>query len=131
MARILQAIAGLAALGLAGCVGGGEDEKSTLAGAGGKPIVTVRVTTDEHFLSPQYTRLVTPGTYKLQVENEGTLSHSLTVEHDGRTLETPPLAPGERYEAGIDLTDTGEYTIYCPVEGHRDKGMAGLITVGL
>lgn|SRR5262249_25268055 len=130
MARILQAIVGLAAFGLAGC-GGGEDEKPSLAVSGGKPIVTVRVTTDEHFLSPQYTRLGTPGTYTLQVENEGILSHSLRVEHDGRRLETPLLAPGERYEVGIDLTDTGEYTIYCPVEGHRAKGMAGLITVGL
>ena len=121
MARIVQAIVGLAALGLAGC-GGGDDEKPSLAAKGGKPVVTVRITTDEHFLSPQYTRLSIPGTYTLQVENEGAVGHAVTVEHDGRTLETPVLAPGETYEAAIDLADPGEYDVYCPVDDHRGRG---------
>ena len=93
MARVLAALLGVAVLGLAGC--GGGNEKQSLVATGGNPVLTVPITIEEHLVSPQYTRLSIPGTYTLQIENEGSVAHAVTIEHKGRTLVTPTIAPGQ------------------------------------
>jgi len=119
---------GTAALGLAGC-GADESDKQTLTTTG-RPVITVRITTDEHFLSPQYTRLSIPGTYDLQIENEGDLAHALRIEHDGRSADVARLEPGATAALTLDLSDPGVYDVYCPLDGDRGKGMVGTIIVG-
>lgn len=128
MARVLAAMLGVAALGLAGCGGGNENQ--SLVATGGKPILTVPVTIDERLVSPKYTRLSFPGTYLLQIENEGTVAHAVTVEHKGRTLVTPAIAPGKTYEVAIDISDPGDYELSYPAGGHRGKDVTGLIILG-
>ena len=122
MARVLAAMFGVVIL--AGCGGNG---KQSLVATGGKPVLTVPVTVDEHLVSPRYTRLSIPGTYTLQIENEGTVAHAVTVKHKGRTLVTPMIAPGKNYEVAIDISDPGDYELSYPVDG---KDVNGLITLG-
>ena len=125
MARVLAAVLGVAVLGLAGC--GGGNEKQSLVATGGQPILTVPVAIDEHLVSPRYTRLSIPGTYTLQIENEGAVAHTVTIEHKGRTLVTPMIAPGKKDEVAIDISDPGDYELSYPVDG---KDVTGLITLG-
>ncbi len=125
MARVLAALLGVAVLGLAGC--GGGNEKQSLVATGGNPVLTVPITIEEHLVSPQYTRLSIPGTYTLQIENEGSVAHAVTIEHKGRTLVTPMIDPGKTYEVAIDISDPGDYELSYPVGG---KDVTGLITLG-
>ncbi len=125
MARVLAAMLGVAVLALAGC--GAGNGKQLLVATGGTPVLTVPITIDEHLVSPKYTRLSIPGTYTLQIKNEGAVAHIVTVEHKGRTLVTPMIAPGTTYEVAIDISDPGDYKLSYPVSG---KDVTGLITLG-
>jgi hypothetical protein len=44
--------------------------------------------------------------------------------------ETETIEPGETAELTVDLSKEGSYEIYCPIDGHRDKGMEGSLIVG-
>jgi uncharacterized cupredoxin-like copper-binding protein len=70
------------------------------------------------------------GTVTFQVTNNGSFEHALEVEGQGVEEETETIAPGESAELTVDLSQAGSYEIYCPVDGHRKKGMEGTLTVG-
>ena len=63
------------------------------------------------------------------VTNDGQTTHALEVEGPGEEVETDALAPGESADLTVDLTQPGTYEMYCPIDGHRDQGMEGEITV--
>jgi uncharacterized cupredoxin-like copper-binding protein len=71
-----------------------------------------------------------PGSYTFRVVNEGGQTHALEIEGAVGEVETGDLAPGESAELSVDLSEPGEYEVYCPVDGHREQGMEGTITVG-
>ncbi len=73
---------------------------------------------------------VDPGSYTFHVVNEGEAQHALEVEGPGGEVETAELGPGESADLAVELSEPGEYEIYCPVDGHRGQGMEGAITVG-
>ena len=73
---------------------------------------------------------VDPGSYTFRVVNEGEQTHALEIEGPAGEVETDDLAPGESADLAVDLSEPGEYEIYCPVGGHRGQGMEGAITVG-
>ena len=56
--------------------------------------------------------------------------HALEVEGPTGEVETADLGPGESADLAVDLSEDGEYEIYCPVGDHRDRGMEGTIAVG-
>jgi plastocyanin len=54
------------------------------------------------------------------------LLHDLTIDE----LDAHVAADrGETEEGGFTADQPGEYTFYCSVEGHRDAGMEGTLTV--
>jgi hypothetical protein len=124
MARVLAALFGVAALGLAGC---GSSSKNESLPTGGVSRLTVPISLGENLVSPKYTRLSIPGSYLIEIENEDTVGHAVTIEHEGRTLETPTIAPGKTYDLTLDLSDRGTYTLSYPVGG---KDVKGFITMG-
>ena len=109
-------------LAFAGC-GGGDDE----AGAPAKRI-EVRLTDFE--LDPASVAVEEPGTYTFVAENEGDSEHALEVEGHGLEEETDDLRPGEAAELTVELSEPGEYALYCPVGNHEELGMRGTLTVG-
>jgi uncharacterized cupredoxin-like copper-binding protein len=70
-----------------------------------------------------------PGTVTFNVVNAGKEDHSLDVEANGYHAELPePLKRGDRH--ALDLTlKPGTYSVYCPVDGHKGKGMVRTLTV--
>ena len=56
--------------------------------------------------------------------------HALEVEGPSGEVETEDLQPGDSADLDVDLSEPGEYEIYCPVDDHKGMGMEGTITVG-
>ena len=128
---------GLALLMLAGCGEAAGDKflpttttvTRSLAAPNRPAAFHVRISTDGHLLSPQYTTLGNPGVFWVDFTNEGKGPHGLVIEGQGGRITLGPVKPGETASKKVDLTEPGEYKIWCPVAGHRREEQ-GLITRG-
>jgi plastocyanin len=69
---------------------------------------------------------------RFEIENIGAVEHAFEVEGEsgGQKVEikSPTLKPGEKTVLEVELP-AGTYEAYCPLHDHRDKGMAGAVTV--
>ena len=71
----------------------------------------------------------TPGSYTIEVVNEGNATHDLVVERDGQDVAaTETIAPGASATLTVTL-EAGEYVFYCSIANHRAMGMATDVTV--
>ena len=125
MARWI-ALLSVLALGLAGCGGDEGDEEA----ATGEVVQTIRVAETEFRLDPATITLDEPGTYVFRAVNEGQAEHALEVEGEGFEEETAEIGPGESADLRVEITEPGEYELYCPVGNHRELGMDGTVTLG-
>jgi uncharacterized cupredoxin-like copper-binding protein len=119
---------------LAGCGaggGGGQASKASSAntkGSAGSVVKTIEVKETEFKLDPAKITLNKPGTYVFKAVNSGSTTHALEIEGKGVEEETEDLDPGQSAELKVSLKP-GKYEIYCPVDGHREQGMEGTVTV--
>lgn len=127
MTRAAVPFAGLAlAVGVTGC--GEKRETTTGPDAGTAPApAAVTISETEFKLDPSKPRLA-EGPVTIRVKNDGTTQHALVLEAPGGEVRTPTLEPGRSTSFRPNLP-AGTYTIYCPIDGHRAKGMAGRLTV--
>jgi plastocyanin len=109
---------------LAGC--GGDEDSSPSASVRD----TVEVRLSEFALDPSQVSIDEPGTYTFRAVNDGQAVHALEIEGHGVEEETEDLQPGETAELTVELTEAGDYELYCPVGNHRDMGMDGSVQVG-
>jgi uncharacterized cupredoxin-like copper-binding protein len=127
--RRLALLVAFAAVLLAAC--GEEDTPDGAspngAGAGGGEVVEVALS--DFALEPASFSLE-PASYTFHVVNDGSVVHALEVEGPSGEVETANLEPGASADLEVDLSEPGEYEVYCPVGGHREQGMEGTITVG-
>jgi uncharacterized cupredoxin-like copper-binding protein len=118
----------LAALAIASC-GGDDNETTPAAGAPSAGGQTVNVSETEYELDPS-DPTVQAGTVSFKATNDGSIDHNLEVEGpQGEQELEQDLAPGESGTLTVDLSKPGSYEFYCPVNGHRERGMEGEITV--
>jgi uncharacterized cupredoxin-like copper-binding protein len=118
----------LAGLAIAGC-GGDDNETTPAAGAQSAGGQTVNVSETEYKLDPS-DPTVQPGTVSFKATNDGNVDHNLEVEGpQGEQELEQDLAPGESGTLTVDLSKPGKYEFYCPIDGHRERGMEGEITV--
>jgi len=72
------------------------------------------------------------GKLKFVVTNAGTMPHGFEIEGEinGEEVEwvIEPFPPGETRTLKVDLPP-GHYEVYCPVPGHREKGMEAELVV--
>ena len=69
------------------------------------------------------------GHQTLSVINSGKEAHSLAIERDGHEYKLPePLPRGDRGTLVVELSP-GSYTVYCPVDNHKGKGMVATVEV--
>ena len=101
-------------------------ESTTASGGGGGEKVDISET--EFKLDPANAN-VKAGTVTFNVSNDGTQVHNLNVEGNGiEEQATEDLQAGSSGQLTVDL-QPGTYEMYCSIDGHRDLGMEGQITV--
>jgi uncharacterized cupredoxin-like copper-binding protein len=116
-----------AVLALAACGSSSSESGTTGQAAAGQAI---SISETEFKLDPSSVQVDQAGTVTFRVTNNGTIDHALEVEGQGVEEETETIKPGESAELTVDLSKDGSYEIYCPIDGHRDSGMEGDVTVG-
>jgi uncharacterized cupredoxin-like copper-binding protein len=94
------------------------------AQAGGK---TIEIVETDFALNPSTVTIDTPGVYTFVAVNKGQAQHALEIEGPGVDQKTSTIGPGGSARLTVEITQPGEYTIYCPVEGHRNLGMQGTV----
>jgi uncharacterized cupredoxin-like copper-binding protein len=134
MKRHITALAmlatGAAALSLSACGGGGGGESAAQepATGGGDAAKTIRIDATDFAFEPSTVEVSAPGTYTFIVANTGKAEHALEIEGPGVEEKTGTIAAGDEAELTVEITEAGEYEVYCPVGGHRDMGMEGTLT---
>ena len=128
--RFLVPIAALCAvLGLSACGSSNEAADTGSAGSpgGGKEI---SVSATEFSFDPGTIQIDEPGTYTFTLTNDGSTGHALEIEGQDVEEETETVGAGSSAQLTVTFSKTGTYEFYCPVDGHRDQGMEGELTVG-
>jgi uncharacterized cupredoxin-like copper-binding protein len=67
------------------------------------------------------------GKVKIVMDNPSSVPHAVEVEGNGVEEETKTLTKGKA-DLTVDLK-AGKYEFYCPVDGHKEAGMKGTLTV--
>lgn len=113
-------------LALSAC-GGSSSGSGTGAGS---ILQTIKISEKEFSLTPSTASLAKPGTYEFDISNDGTVTHSFEVEGNGVEQKAGDIQAGSTTTLRVDLTKAGSYEMYCPIDGHKQQGMKGTITVG-
>jgi uncharacterized cupredoxin-like copper-binding protein len=114
-------------LALSACGSSSSESGTTGEEAAGQAI---SISETEFKLDPSSVQVYQAGTVTFRVTNDGAVDHALEVEGQGVEEEAETIKPGESAELTVDLSKEGSYEIYCPIDGHRDSGMEGTLTVG-
>jgi uncharacterized cupredoxin-like copper-binding protein len=128
IARFLAPLAGIAlAAAIAGC--GEKRETTTGAAASGAAAPAVTISETEYKLTPSNAQAAKSGPVKVQVKNAGSTEHSLEIEAPSGEIRAKTLKPGASQTLTANLKP-GTYEMYCPIDGHKGKGMVGKLVVG-
>jgi Uncharacterized copper-binding protein len=128
---LLSVLAG-SVLVLAAACGSPSTTAPTTTGPGtgaGTAGTTVTVTATDFKLALNTTSLA-PGPYTFHIVNSGKAPHALELEGPGtEEQKTAVVQPGQSADLPATL-QAGDYNLYCPVDGHRGKGMELKLTIG-
>jgi uncharacterized cupredoxin-like copper-binding protein len=69
-----------------------------------------------------------PGKVTIVMTNKSSLPHAIEVEGHGVEVKTKTVT-GANAQLSTNLKP-GKYEFYCPVDGHKQAGMKGTLTVG-
>jgi uncharacterized cupredoxin-like copper-binding protein len=111
---------------------------------------TITVELDDYSFAPQNLKLKAGQPYKLVIKNVGEKDHYYTAEKffrsvawrkvqtpkpNGGEVKAPFFTALEAYKEGgvveafFVTVDKGTFEVLCTIEGHKDEGMHGTITV--
>jgi uncharacterized cupredoxin-like copper-binding protein len=68
------------------------------------------------------------GKVTLVMDNPSSVPHAVAVEGNGVDKNGSTVGKGGVSKVSVDLKP-GKYEFYCPVDGHKDAGMKGTLTV--
>lgn len=68
------------------------------------------------------------GSVTFRMTNDGQFPHNIQFDGQDEPIFGDNLAAGQSATATVNLAP-GTYTFYCPVDGHRDRGMVGTLTI--
>jgi plastocyanin len=139
--------AALAALAVAGC--GGSDKKSSSsssqpapapapstsgssgggAKAGGKGSnLTIAADSSGQLKFDKKSLSAKAGKVTITMDNPSPVPHAIAVEGNGLDKDGNTVQMGGKSTVTVTLK-AGKYTFYCPVDGHKQAGMQGPLTV--
>jgi plastocyanin len=110
--------------------GADTGDASSGGGGGGGGATKLKLTADPGgALKFDKTELTAkPGKVTITMDNPSDVPHAVEVEGNGVEEETKTLTSGTA-DVTVDLK-AGKYEFYCPVDGHKEGGMDGTLTVG-
>jgi plastocyanin len=128
-----------AAFALAACGGGSDNESSTPAAsapskspttAGGGGAATLALAANKSALKYDKTSLsAEAGEVTIDFDNPAAIPHDVTIEDSsGKDVGKTDQISQSKTSTTVDL-QPGTYTFYCSVDGHKDAGMKGTLTV--
>ena len=139
LAVLASALFVLAALGVTAC--GGDDDDSSGTAAETTSSTTASTTTGggatvkfeadpSGALAFTHTAVSAPaGNDTIEFDNPSSVGHDVVIEDsDGNEVARTDVITGTTTTATADL-QPGSYTFFCSVDGHRDEGMEGTLTV--
>jgi len=114
-----------------GAQGNGADTTTTTqpssGGGGGASKVKVTADPDGALKWEQTDLSAKAGKVTITMDNPSSVPHAVEVEGNGVEEETKTLTDGSA-SLTVDLK-AGKYEFYCPVDGHKQAGMEGTLTV--
>jgi plastocyanin len=126
----------VAAIGLAACGGDDDDDSAadtaattTQAGGGGGETLTVTADPGGALAYEEKSLSANAGQVTIEFDNPSTTDHDVTIEDDGGTeVAATDIITDSTATTDADLK-AGSYTFFCSVDGHREAGMEGPLTV--
>ena len=108
--------------------GGGEAESG--GGGGGGAAQTLKLSADPGgaLKFDKSTLTAKAGKVTIVMDNPSDLPHAVEIEGNGVEVEGETVGNGGVSKATADVK-AGEYEYYCPVDGHKQAGMEGTLTV--
>jgi plastocyanin len=137
MLAVLASALVVAAIGLTACGGDDDDDSAaetsatTTTQAGGGGGGTLKVTADPSgaLAYEQKSLSTNAGQVTIEFDNPSSTDHDVTIEDDGGTeVAATDIIADDSATANADL-QSGSYTFFCSVDGHRQAGMEGPLTV--
>ena len=128
-----------AGTGVAAC-GGDDDDEGTTAeettasttettGGGVDIPLPVSAAPDGSLAFEENSLRAAVGVSTFEFTNDSSVSHDFCIEQDGSEIGCTDVIAGDTTTLDANLPKTGEYTFYCSVDGHRESGMEGTLTV--
>jgi plastocyanin len=132
-----------AALAVAGC-GGSDSKKSSASsdtgassapapapapsGSGGGSSLQLAADESGQLKFDKTSLSAKAGKVTITMDNPSPVPHAVAVEGNGVDKDGNTVGNGGKSTVSVDLK-AGTYTFYCPVDGHKDAGMKGTLTV--
>jgi uncharacterized cupredoxin-like copper-binding protein len=69
-----------------------------------------------------------PGKVEIDSPNKSAVDHDIAIEGNGANAKGPVVKNGGVSKLTVTVKP-GQYTFYCSVDGHRQAGMEGKLTV--
>ncbi len=79
-------------------------------------------------VGPENNITLKAGTVRFVLTNEGTKIHDFQVSREDFDKKSKRVGVGKSRIFEVTL-EAGEYDFFCPISGHRRKGMEGTLTV--
>ncbi len=119
----------LIAVALAACGGGSKKASATPAATAAGATTKLSLTADKSALKFDKTSLTAPaGKVTIVMSNPSMLSHNIAIEGNGLDTAGQIVGNGGTSSATANLKP-GKYTFFCAVDGHRQAGMQGTLTI--
>jgi plastocyanin len=122
---------GALAVPIAGCGGDNDDDgggSNNSGGGGGGQTLRIAADPGGALKFDKSSLTANAGKVTIVMDNPSDLPHAVEIEGNGVEVEGETVEKGGVSKASGDLKP-GEYEFYCPVDGHKQAGMEGTLTV--
>jgi plastocyanin len=117
---------GSSSSGSGGGGGGGGSNSSSSSGGGGQTL-SIGAPASGALKFTKKTLKAKAGTVTVKFDNAASVPHAFSVEGNGVDKDGKVVTKGS--DTLTVKLKPGKYTFYCPVDGHRQAGMQGTLTV--
>lgn len=105
--------------------GEAEPESEGVAGAA----ETIQLAADPAAIAYDMTELsAAAGEVTIDFDNPAPIEHDVAIEKDGEEIAKSEIVTESKTSVSAEL-ESGAYTFFCSVPGHREAGMEGTLTV--